>query len=225
MEKALKKLGRFIFNKFLIKTKEYNKEKLKKMSCILCPNHTSDWDGPVIWSSFDNIRIMAKKECFKNPIVGKFLNNINIVSFDRQQHNATGIRQASNYLFSNSKIGDKFMLFPQGTISDINKNTVNRVQQGAFVIAFYSNTPIVPVFIEQPRVFKKSMIVYGEPLLIKEKDICKEDSKRIDRKKLKKLRLKWLKTVLFLQKEAEELSGKSIRKLKLSKKHANNNNG
>ena len=65
MSKAFKKFGKFIIGN-LYRVKEYNKPDLSNGSYILCPNHVSDADGPVMWTHNDNIRILAKKECFQN---------------------------------------------------------------------------------------------------------------------------------------------------------------
>ncbi|MDD3305406.1 MAG: lysophospholipid acyltransferase family protein [Bacilli bacterium] len=216
----IRKMGYIVLHKLLLKIKEYNKDKLKDNSYILCPNHTSDFDGPVLWTSNNNIRIMAKKELFKNKLMAKFLNKMDVVSVDRSKHSAREIMQAVRYLKEGSE-HKVFMLFPQGTISDINKNALARIKEGAFVISALSKTPIVPVFIEQPRIFRRSRIVYGNQLSL---DILDEKEK-IDRKKLLDARLIWQQEIFRLQQEAIELENRPIRKIKLSKKHANNNQG
>ena len=219
-EIKLKGLGKIIFHKLFFRVKEYNKENIQGKTFILCPNHTSDVDGPVFWTSMDNITIMAKKECFKNKVFGNFLTSINVVSIDRDKNSGNEIRQAIKYLTDSE--GEKvYMLFPQGTISDINYNTINRVKSGAFYIADATRIPIVPTFIEQPRFLKKSRIVYGNPIEVS----IRNEKGIIDKEKLLELRTFWLEEVLRLQKQAEEIENRPVRKLKLNYKHANNNNG
>jgi 1-acyl-sn-glycerol-3-phosphate acyltransferase len=215
----IKKIGYIIFHQLLVTIKEYNKDSLREGSYILCPNHTSDLDGPVLWTSNENIRIMAKKECFENKFIGKFLENLDVVSVDRSKHNGVEIMQAVRYLKnSDDKV---FMMFPQGTISDINKNALSRVKPGAFVIASLSKKPIVPVFIEQPRFFRKSRVVYGDKF---QPDILNDNGK-IDREKLEAARAFWQQEIFRLQQQAIELESRPIRKIKLNKKHASNNLG
>jgi 1-acyl-sn-glycerol-3-phosphate acyltransferase len=221
MKLYLKNIGYIIFHRLFFRVKEYNKESLENKSFILCPNHTSDYDGPIFWSSMDNISIMAKKECFKNKIVGNFLTKINVVSVDRDSKQGNEVRQAIKYLKEGKKDKKVYMLFPQGTISDINKNTINRIKPGAFYIANLSKLPIVPVFIEQPRPFRRVRIVYGNKIEI---DIRNENGV-VDKEKLTEFRELWRKEILRLQQEAEVLEKRPVRKLKLSLKHANNNNG
>jgi 1-acyl-sn-glycerol-3-phosphate acyltransferase len=218
MKNHLKKIGYVMFHELLLRIKEYNKDTLEGTSYILCPNHTSDLDGPVLWTSNQSIRIMAKKECFKNKILGAFLTKIDVVSVDRQHTSGAEIMQAVKYLRDDDKV---FMMFPQGTISDINKNALSRIKNGAFVIASLAKRPIVPVFMEQPRFLRKSRIVYGKPY---QPNILNEHGK-IDREKLEEARAFWQQEVLKLQQQAIESENRPIRKLKLNKKHANNNIG
>ena len=159
-----KKIGHLLFHKILMRIKEYDKENLQDMTYLMCPNHTSDLDGPILWSSNNNMRIMAKKECFENQIRASFLRSIDIVSVDRDKRNGAEIKEAVRYLEADDK-KKIFIMFPQGTISDINKYALARILPGAFVISALSNTPIVPVFMEQPRFFRRSRIVYGKPYL------------------------------------------------------------
>ena len=84
MNKGFKTFSRIIING-LYRVKEYNKPNLTDGSYILCPNHVSDADGPVIWSHNNNIRILAKKECFKHKWMALFLNFVDVVKIDRDR--------------------------------------------------------------------------------------------------------------------------------------------
>lgn len=214
----LKKIGHFIIGKLLYRVVEYDKKDLSNGSYILCPNHVSDADGPVMWVHNDNIRILAKKECFEHKLFAWFLNKLNVVKIDRDRHSGAELLSAINYFADGeNKI---FMLFPQGTISDINKNKLTRIKPGAFYVAAKSNVPIIPVFIEQPRPFKKTRVVYGDEMHLN--DAIDENGK-IDRKKIEEYRLKWQQEIFSLQEKAVEYGKRPIRKLKLKPKHQNNN--
>ena len=142
MNKGFKTFSRIIINA-LYRVKEYNKPNLTDGSYILCPNHVSDADGPVIWSHNNNIRILAKKECFKHKWMALFLNFVDVVKIDRDRHNGVELMEAIDY-FKDGK-NKLFMLFPQGTISDLNKNKLSRIKSGAFFISAKTNVPIVPI--------------------------------------------------------------------------------
>ena len=220
MKVNLKKLGYTLFHKSFVRITEYNKDKLENKTYIFGPNHTSDLDGPVLWSSNQNMKIMAKKECFENEFMDSFLTSIDVMKVDRNAHNGSAMMEAIKYL---KKDDEKkiFMMFPQGTISDINKNTLGRIKEGMFVISALSGVPIVPIFMEQPRFLRRSRIVYGEPY---HPDILNE-RRKIEREKLLEAKAYWQQEILKLQKQAVELEDRPIRKLKLKAKHQNNNNG
>ncbi|MBO5477731.1 MAG: 1-acyl-sn-glycerol-3-phosphate acyltransferase [Clostridia bacterium] len=216
MSKAFKKFGKFIIGN-LYRVKEYNKPDLSNGSYILCPNHVSDADGPVMWTHNDNIRILAKKECFQNKLMAKFLTSLDVVKIDRDRHNGVELLEALDYF----KDGEKklFMLFPQGTISDINKNKLSRIKSGAFFIAAKAGVPIIPVFLEQPRPFKRTRVVYGEPMDLSEANA----DKKVNKEELEKYRIQWQQEIFKLQEMAVKFENRPIRKLKLKPKHQNNN--
>ncbi len=219
----LKIIGFIFIKKLFFRVKEYNKQKHKGKSYILCPNHTSDGDGPIFWASHQNIRIMAKKQCFKNKIFGAFLKSINVVPVNRGSttSQALAIKQAVKYL-NNAKEPSVYLMFPQGTISDINKNTVKMVKDGAFKIAKCTKRPIIPVFIEQPQPFKKCRIVYGNEIWIEDNNIDNQNQK-IKKEELNKYKEILLQSILELQEEAKKLEKRPLNKLKLSEVHRNNN--
>ncbi len=213
----IKSLGHFIISKILYRVSEYDKKDLSNGSYILCPNHVSDADGPIMWVNNNNIRILAKKECFKNKLFAIFLEKLNVVKIDRDRHSGAELLSAINYFADGeNKI---FMLFPQGTISDINKNKITRIKPGAFYISAKANVPIIPVFIEQPRIFRKTRVVYGDEMNLS--DATKDG--KIDREKIEEYRIKWQKEIFKLQNKAVEYGKRPIRKLKLKPKHQNNN--
>ena len=216
MGKALKVIGKFIIGN-LYRVKEYNKPDLSNGSYILCPNHVSDADGPVMWTHNDNIRILAKNECFQHKFMAIFLNMIDVVKIDRDRHNGVELLEAIDY-FKDGK-NKLFMLFPQGTISDLNKNKLSRIKSGAFFISAKTNVPIVPVFLEQPRPFKKTRVVYGRPMYME----GAVENGKVDKKVLEKYRLQWQQEVFKLQDMATQFENRPIRKLKLKPKHQNNN--
>ena len=130
----------------------------------------------------------------------------------RKGHNCPGflIKDGKNKIF---------MLFPQGTISDLNKNKLTRIKSGAFFVSAKANVPIVPVFLEQPRPFRRTRVIYGRPFYM---DGAVKDGK-VDKKALEPYRLRWQKEVLELQDSATSYEKRPVRKLKLKPKHQNNN--
>lgn len=216
MGKTLKVVGKFLIGN-LYRVKEYNKPDLSNGSYILCPNHVSDADGPVMWTHNDNIRILAKKECFDHKLMAVFLNMIDVVKVDRDSHNGAELLQAIDY-FKDGK-NKLFMLFPQGTISDINKNKLSRIKSGAFFVSAKTGVPIIPVFLEQPRPFRRTRVVYGSPMYLNDAVV----NGKVDKTVLEKYRALWQQEVFKLQDMAVKFENRPIRKLKLKPKHQNNN--
>ena len=149
--------------------------------------------------------------------MAKFLTSLDVVKIDRDRHNGVELLEALDYF----KDGEKklFMLFPQGTISDINKNKLTRIKSGAFFIAAKAGVPIIPVFLEQPRPFKRTRVVYGEPMDLSEANA----DKKVNKEELVKYRIQWQQEIFKLQEMAVKFENRPIRKLKLKPKHQNNN--
>ena len=202
MGKGFKRFARVVIN-CLYRVKEYNKPDLTNGQYILAPNHVS--------------RILAKKECFQHKWMAALLNFADIVKVDRDAHNGVELLAAIDY-FKDGK-NKLFMLFPQGTISDLNKNKITRIKSGAFFVSAKANVPIVPVFLEQPRLFRRTRVIYGRPFYM---EGAVKDGK-VDKKALEPYRLRWQKEVLELQDSATSYEKRPVRKLKLKPKHQNNN--
>ena len=213
----LKKISNLVLHKILFNITEYNKPDLSSGKYILCPNHTSNFDGPIFWASHPQIRIMAKKELFDIPVVKTILKKVDVVPVDRKANPMEALRSAKHYMQEDE---DKvFLMFPQGTVSDINLNKLSRIKPGAFFLSSATKAPIIPVFIEQPRLFRKTRIVYGENIIIDNKN-----SQIHEKGKYSYYRQLWQDEILKLQEEAEHLEKRKVRKIKLDKKHINNNN-
>ena len=96
MGKGFKRFARVVIN-CLYRVKEYNKPDLTDGQYILAPNHVSDADGPVMWTRNENIRILAKKECFQHKWMAALLNFADIVKVDRDAHNGVELLAAIDY--------------------------------------------------------------------------------------------------------------------------------
>ncbi len=213
----LKKISNLVLYKCLFRIHEYNKPDLSDGKYILCPNHSSDFDGPIFWAGFNQVRIMAKQECFDIPVINTILRSVDVVPVDRKANPVLALKNASEYMMQEEN--RTFLLFPQGTLSDINNDTLSRIKPGAFFIADHSASPIIPVFIEQPRLFHKVRIVYGMPIVVdKNNPFINQNGKYSYYREL------WKEEVLRLQQEAEMLENRQVKKVKLNKKHRINSN-
>ncbi|MFV0351140.1 MAG: lysophospholipid acyltransferase family protein [Oscillospiraceae bacterium] len=180
---------------------------LDTSSYILAPNHVSDFDALIMGLVHDNIKIMSKSAWVENEKLSAFLNiNYNLIGVDRTSKisQAKALVELIKYLGSPLQTNHA-LIFPQGTISDINKNSIERVQSGIFTLSNKSATPVLPVYIEQPNFNHPTRIVFGSPLPIPQKN---ED-----------FRLVWKDAIIALQNSLTP----PARPPCLTEKHANNN--
>ena len=188
-------------------------------SYILSSNHISDFDAVILGLLHPRIRIIAKIGWASNRQLMDFLEkHYDIVGIYRdseieqlspedkkaaRDHNYRVTIEALKYL----KDGDKarhLLIFPQGTISDINANTDARINPGFSKIAYAAKAELVNVFIEYPGTPGPTRVICGTPYAVTGRN---DD-----------LRRSWLDGVIALQNSLDNL-----RAPVLSEKHLRNN--
>lgn len=129
-------------------------------SCMVCMNHISSWDPPVVVLSFKRrVRFMAKYELFKIPVVSWVLKAMNTIPLRRGASDIAAFKAAISALKNNEVIG----IFPTGTRERIKKNAP--VKSGAALIAIKSGAPVVPVYIKANyKLFSKIQLIVGKPM-------------------------------------------------------------
>src|SRR5690625_70934 len=79
---------------------------------ILCSNHISNFDPPLVGSFLKrSIRFMAKEELFHNKILGTLLTTLGAFPVKRGAGDRQALRKGLNIL----KDGEMLCLFPEGT--------------------------------------------------------------------------------------------------------------
>lgn len=175
-------------------------------SCILAPNHVSDFDALILGLVHDNIKIMAKSDWAENEKLMEFLKfGYDLIGVNRESRVSQARALVGLIKHLNCQEPRHALIFPQGTISDVNKNSVERVQPGIFVLSGKSTTPIVPVFVEQPNFNFPTRIVFGDPMDIPGP---KEDCRAL-----------WIEKIISLQNSLTPPARMPV----LTQKHANNN--
>ncbi len=184
----------------------YNMPDLDSKDYILASNHVSDFDAIILGLLHDKIRILSKKEWVENKKLMSFvLNYYDLIGVNR---NSSGDMTKAlinlNKYFKNVTSPKHVLIFPQGTISDINNNSIDRIYNGIFSLSYLTQTTILPIFLEQPSMTDKTRIVFGKELLIDNKEDHRNE---------------WIKELKILQKKLDP----PPRPPKLSHKHLNNN--
>lgn len=185
----------------------HNLPDMTERGYILAPNHISDFDALILGAGCDNIKIMAKKEWVDNEDLMQFLGpNYDLVGIDRKSKvsQARAMVDIIKHLTAPGPAAHA-LIFPQGTISDVNKNSVERVQPGVFALAGKAGTPVLPVYIEQPNFTHPTRIVFGSPMPVPQR---REDC-----------RARWMEAVIGLQNGLVPPARPPV----LTEKHANNN--
>lgn len=127
---------------------------------VLCPNHTSYMDVPVLYLTLKRPpHFMAKEELFHFKPMGWFLKKCGAFPVKRGTGDMAAIKKALYVL----KQGELLAIFPQGTRTE--SVEVDEAKAGAVFIASMAKAPIVPVAITGGYRFRaKVKIHFGEPI-------------------------------------------------------------
>jgi 1-acyl-sn-glycerol-3-phosphate acyltransferase len=113
-------------------------------SCILMPNHQSNFDIPVLLGCLPvQFRWLAKAELFKIPIFGRGMRGCGYISIDRS--NRKSAFQSLAEAAAKIRDGVSVLIFPEGTRSRDGK--ILPFKKGGFVLSVDAGVPIVPIVI------------------------------------------------------------------------------
>lgn len=139
---------------------------------LLASNHVSLLDPPLLGIATPReIAYMAKKELFKNPLLGALIRSYNAIPVDRGRAG----RELFSRLAKQMQGGRMLLMFPEGTRSKT--GDLLTAQAGVGMMALMAHVPIVPAYIHgartaKPRLFNKDTISisYGAPITLEELD-------------------------------------------------------
>ena len=123
---------------------EYEEKLDKKKRYILCPNHFSYLDIPIMGLVNLNTIFVGKSSLENIPLFGWMYKKLHI-TVDRNSLKS----KYSTYLRSIETLeeGKNLTIFPEGGILSTNPPQMARFKDGAFKCAVNTNTPLVPVTI------------------------------------------------------------------------------
>lgn len=205
--------------------KAYNvPEDFTTNSYIIATNHLTDSDAPLIMSYYYHLMqpvtetypvvfVFAKENCFNGVSIPKevlpVLTLEQVVEVDRNSMGgAKEAMTAAKNWFDEGEKPKHFLIFPQGTIFDINKDKVEDIESGAFWLARLLGIPVLPAFIEQAVEGAENRMVFGEPISIP------KDCRKLDESKQL-----WLDNVIAAQNNFEALTGTPARETELDEAH------
>ncbi|MDL4840786.1 lysophospholipid acyltransferase family protein [Aquibacillus rhizosphaerae] len=176
---SLYKFARFVVGlilKPLYRIKVSGKENVPKEGpVIICSNHISNFDPPVVGITCPrDIYFMAKEELFKNKILGGLLPKIHAFPIKRGMKDRNALRRGLEIL----KEGETLGLFPEGTRSKTGE--IGQGLAGAGFFAVRSDAIIVPCAIIGPyQKMKPLKVIYGPPVNMKELRENKASAKEV----------------------------------------------
>ena len=156
---------------------------------IMCANHTSNWDPPIIVACTNRkMHIMAKAELFKNKFICWFAEKCWVFPVKRGGKDIESMTHSLKVL----KDGEMLMLFPEGTRNGMNKN--GKAQNGAAFMALRTGVPVIPVgIIGDMKPFHKVTLNYGKPL-----DFSEYKSSKPEKEVLEKVSQEIMDNIIML---------------------------
>ena len=151
----------YIFNGIVFRVKCVGQENIQnKGAYIICANHTSNWDAPILVSNLKRkVYVMAKAELFKNKFIKWFGDKCCVFPVKRGMRDIESIKYSLKLL----KDGEILVIFPEGTRKGLEKN--GKAQNGVAYMAIRTGVPVIPVGIQgEMKPFRKVKLNIGEPL-------------------------------------------------------------
>lgn len=143
----------------------YGERKVGNGAYIFVCNHYTMFDMVYpATTTWESIRILAKSEVKKQPVIGWLAKAIKVIFANRDGNDARTLLDCIKCL----KNGEKLLVFPEGTRNKTQEEMLE-FKHGASVMAIKTKTPIIPIVIyEKPRFFKKAHILIDKPIELTE---------------------------------------------------------
>ena len=133
---------------------------------LVCANHVSATDAVVVAYAFrkHQIRLMAKKELFKIPVLAQLIKLLGAFPVDRSGSDVGAIKGAVAMLKEGKCVG----MFPQGHRYVGVDPATTPTKNGAALISTRAGADVVPVYIWRKnntfRIFKRTYVIIGEKM-------------------------------------------------------------
>jgi len=150
-----------IFYRVEVINKEYVPE---EGAALLCSNHVGALDMFFIGYKIKRlVHYMAKKELFKNPVIGAVIRWLGAFPVNRGKGDVGAIKTVFKLLKEGKIVG----IFPEGTRTGGKINANRKIKPGIAMLAIKSGVPIIPVAIKGSyRLFGKVKVIFGQPFKI-----------------------------------------------------------
>lgn len=180
------------FSLIVFRVKKIGKENVPKEGAyIMCANHQSNWDPPILVANTKRkMYVMAKQELFKNGFIKWIAKKCMVFPVKRGKMDLESMKFSLKVL----KDGHILMLFPEGTRNGLEKN--GKAQNGAAFMALRTGLPVIPVGIQgDMKPFHKVTLNYGKPL-----DFSKYQTNKPEKELLDKVSKEIMDNIIMLTK-------------------------
>ncbi len=193
--------------KLLYRHKVYGLEHLFEGGALLCSNHTSFWDPPILAISWpEEVHFLARETLFHVPLFGRFIHAINARPVSGGAKDIATFRTICKLLEEDKKV----VLFPEGRRSE--NNTLAPFKSGISFFMLRTHKAIVPAYIagafeiwnrkrKFPKLWGKTACIFGSPLCFDE--FAAMDKKEAEALIAKRLHAKILSLKTWFEKGAQ----------------------
>lgn len=131
---------------------------------ILCSNHISWWDPPLVGCLTKRVvHFMSKEEMFQIPVLSKVMLLLHAFPVKRNSADRRAIRAALEILKGGGVLG----IFPEGTRSRTEE--LLPPHSGVALLAIKSEAPVIPIaIIGSYKLFRQVKVRIGAPLVFQE---------------------------------------------------------
>ena len=179
-----------IFQRFILKTvllfyphKFYGLENTNvDGGALIIGNHFHALDFIFVMDRYrkESLKIVGKKELFKNKLLAKILIWLGGIPLDRENADIKTVVAIMKAI----KSGEKVLIYPEGTRNKTGSTELLPIKGESLIFAIKSKSPIIPaMLVKKPKIFRKTNIIFGKPFYLDEfynKKITEEDLKRIE---------------------------------------------
>ena len=146
--------------------KLYGYKKVGPGPYIYVGNHYCLWD--VFYPAHttkDGLHYLAKDSIMRAPVLGPVAKKVGVIGAMRDGSDVHTLMDSMRVL----KNGEKISMFPEGTRNKTDSDEFLPFRGGSALLAIKTKTPVIPfVICNRPKLFKKTHVVFGEPMELSE---------------------------------------------------------
>lgn len=146
--------------------KLYGHKRVGTGAYIYVGNHYCLWD--IFYPAHTTrevVHFMAKESILHAPVIGYWARHVGVIGAMRDGSDVRTLMDSIRVL----KNGEKISVFPEGTRNKVSDEEFLPFHGGAALLAIKTKTPVIPfVICSRPKVFRRTHVVFGEPMELSE---------------------------------------------------------